>query len=76
MGASGTTSQMQKLFRDILLSSITNELSGKVVMAAVNDRNKREREEEGSPGSVKYHAMHKGVVGEPTNRRQAAPCEQ
>jgi hypothetical protein len=45
-------------------------------MAAVNDRNKREREEEGSPGSVKYHAMHKGVVGEPTNRRQAAPCEQ
>jgi hypothetical protein len=42
VGPAGTTSQMYKPFRDILLSSITNELSGKVVMAAVNDRNKSE----------------------------------
>lgn len=75
MGAADTTSQMYKLFRNILLSSVTTELSGKVTMAAVNDRKKREIRED-SPGSVKYHAIHRGVVGGPTNRRQAAPCEQ
>jgi hypothetical protein len=49
VGAAGATSQIRKLFRDILLSSVTNELSEKVVMAAVNDRNKSERGD-GYPG--------------------------
>lgn len=39
-------------------------------MAAVNDKNKTER------GRVKYHAIRRGVVGEPTNQSQAAPCER